>query len=76
MTEEANEVVLQPLRERLAAVETLLTELLPMLIQDSRYETDICQALTEWKTDPPVNMRGNQSFADAVQEILDYLPGA
>lgn len=64
------------LSERVAALETLLTELLPLLIQDGPYESEVLQTLAEWQTDPPSGMRGNPAFGEAVARLMDHLPSA
>lgn len=64
------------LSERVAALETMLTELLPMLIQDAPYESDIRETLVEWESSPPAGMQGNPAFVEAVGQLLDHLPSA
>jgi hypothetical protein len=62
------------LRERVDALEMILGEILPMLIQDAPYERDVHQTLSEWFAEPPTRMRDNEAFVIFVQQLLDGLP--
>lgn len=66
----------ESLQKRVAALEYVLEEILPMLIQDAPYQRDVQQTLDEWEQDVPEKMQGNEAFQELVGAIVDGLPAA
>ena len=66
----------ESLQKRVAALEFVLEEILPMLIQDAPYYRDIQQTLFEWQDETPAKMQENEAFPLLVDALSDGLPDA
>lgn len=71
---EPTPITLSNVADRLAALEFIMENILPMLIQDARYQQDVQRTLEEWHQEPPPQFQGNEAFPLCVEQLLDGLP--
>ncbi|WP_027489361.1 hypothetical protein [Rhodanobacter sp. OR92] len=73
---EPTTVTLENAAERLAALEYMLENILPMLIEASPHLPDIRATLQEMLDSPPPKLASSTALQCLVENVLDTIPSA